>query len=451
MNLSLMALMSRVLASGRERWSWACFDFANSSYTTVIITVLFSPIFTTIIIEPSRDSRDPYAFANTLWAVALAISYLMTVFSGPFFGALTDFRANKKTFLFVSYSSCIILTASLYFIEPQFYLLAFFLVLLSNYAFCLSENFISSFLPFLGPPDSLGRISGYAWALGYIGGMSSLLLIRFVVGESTAENYENLRWTGPLTALFFLIAGLPTFLFVKEPQIQSLQAGLSSYLRLAYHKLKESLSHLRNYKDLCLFLLALFFTMAGLSVVIAFAFIYGKQEVKLTTGDEALAFVLTQISAAAGAFGFGWIQDRIGSIRTFKMNLCWWLLCVFLILSLENIHGALTSFGLTYRIQDIFLVFAVIAGSALGSTQSAGRALVALFSPPQKAGEFFGLWGISSKMAAAFGLLAIAWLQNLFGLQKAFLALAAFFALALLLCFFVNEQRGKETALRFSK
>ena len=201
-------------ASRRELLGWAMFDFANSSYTTVIITVVFCIIFPRIVVGDGPE----YRLGNLLWSTSLSISYLVVLLSAPVLGAIMDYTGSKKKFLFDSYLLTVIATAALFFVGPGSIALGMFLVVLSNIGFSYSESFVSSFLPDLGPPEDLGKISGYAWSLGYFGGLISTAIVIFGLnaGVYTLENFSNLRLVGPVTGLFFLLAAIPTFLWVKE-------------------------------------------------------------------------------------------------------------------------------------------------------------------------------------------------------------------------------------------
>lgn len=188
-------------ASKRELFGWAMFDFANSSYTTVIITVVFCIIFPKIIVGDGPE----YRLGNLLWSISLSISYLIVLLTAPLFGAIMDYTGLKKKFLFGSYILTVIATASLYFVGPGDIILGMLLIILSNVGFSYSESFVSSFLPDLGPPEDLGKISGYAWGLGYFGGLISVAVVIFGLsaGVYTTENFQNLRLVGPVTGLFF--------------------------------------------------------------------------------------------------------------------------------------------------------------------------------------------------------------------------------------------------------
>ncbi len=162
-----MPLRSLGLAQGDPRLGNV--RFRQPGYTLLIITVVFGELFTTVIVG---DRGDDYRLANFLWSLALAISYLMVVITGPLCGAVMDYRADKKRFLFASYLATIGATAMLYFVAPGYVVLGLVLIVVSNYAYSMGESFIAAFLPDLGPPEALGRISGFGWALGYVAGSS---------------------------------------------------------------------------------------------------------------------------------------------------------------------------------------------------------------------------------------------------------------------------------------
>lgn len=410
-------------AERREIFGWAMFDFANSSYTTVIITVVYAVIFPKIVVGDGPD----YRLGNLLWSVTLALSYALVVVAAPLLGAIMDYRASKKAFLLGSTLLTVIATAALGVVEPGAIPIAMALLVLSNLGFAAGESFIASFLPELAPKEKLGRISGMAWGLGYVGGLASTLIVQLSTGAVELENYARLRLTGPLTALFFGLASVPTFLFLKERGTpQALPEG-QSLLGVGFAQLKATLRDLPKLRDLAVFMLSLFFAMAGLGIVISFAFIYGDQVVRWKDSTKVAMFVLTNLSAAGGAVLFGLLQDRWGNLRTYRLTLLVWLVAVVGIHQTGAISAAT---GGAIGPEGVYLGVGVLAGLCLGATQSAGRTVVAVLSPEGRAGEMFGFWGLSGKLAAAAGLLLLGWLQTLFGLQNAILLCALLFTAA---------------------
>ncbi|KQC08295.1 MAG: ABC transporter permease [Smithella sp. SDB] len=436
-------------ASHRELFGWAMFDFANSSYTTVIITVVFCIIFPRIIVGDGPE----YRLGNFLWSTALSISYLVVLLTAPLFGAIMDYTGSKKKFLFGSYILTVIATASLYFVGPGNILPGILLIILSNVGFSLSESFVSSFLPDLGPPEDLGKISGYAWGLGYFGGLLSTAAVIFGLNASvyTMDNFPNLRLVGPMTGLFFLIAAIPTFLWVKERTVPRSLPKKENYFTIGWKRLKKTFADIRDYRDLMILLASFFFAYCGLSIVISFAFIYGDQVVRWSGTTQILMFVITQFTAAGGAFLFGIMQDKWKAKKTLMLTLVIWLVTVSLIYGVTEVTAFINSLaGASFKEEHIFLVIGSIAGLGLGSTQSACRAMVGLFSPDTKAGEFFGLWSFAGRLSSIFGLMSLGLLQIIFGLQKAILVCSVFFLISVVIIFFVNEERGKMVALKHS-
>lgn len=436
-------MTARVRAPRREIFGWAMFDFANQSYTLLIITVVFGDLFTRVIVGDAPD----YRLGNLLWSLALASGYLLAVICSPVAGAIMDYTASKKRFLFASYLLTVLATAALYFVAPGYAWLGVLLLILSNFAYSIGESFIAGFLPGLGPPEDLGKISGFGWALGYLGGMASAVFVLLVLGDVSAENFERIRWVGPWAAVFFLIAAIPTFLWVHERgRARPLPAG-QGYLRLGLVRVGQTVRHLRAHRDLAVLLFSVFFSMSGISIIITYAFIYGAQVIQWDESTRTLMFVLVQITAAIGAFGFGFVQDRIGARRTYSLTLLMWILAILLIYLTPLLSElAQDRLGLNWAAQDIFLVVGCVAGLSLGACQSTTRTLVGLFAPLSRAAELFGFWGLSMKLAGVFGLLVIGLLQALFGLHAAILFCILLFVAALVIARGIDETRGRAVA-----
>ena len=308
-------------ASKKEIFGWAMFDFANQSYTLLIITVIFPVLFTTVIVG---DAEDNYRLGNLLWSVALATSYFLVVLSGPVFGAIMDYSAMKKKFLFYSYLLTIMSTTLLYFVEPGLIVLGVILMIISNFAYSIGENFIAAFLPSLGPPEDFGKISGFGWALGYLGGLVSAGFVIVFLGDATAENFERIRWVGPFAAAFFLLAAIPTFIWLREPGVRNKLPDNETFTSVGFKRLGHTLKEIGRFRELAIFLISVFFAMAGIYIVISFAFIYGDQVVKWDEEVRILMFIVVQITAAAGAVFFGYLQDRIGAKLTYNLSLMLW-------------------------------------------------------------------------------------------------------------------------------
>lgn len=436
-------MVSRKRAPAREIFGWAMFDFANQAYTLLIITVVFGDLFTRVIVGDGPD----YRLGNLLWSVALASSYLMVVIVNPVCGAVMDHSRLRKRFLLISYLATVVTTSLLWLVEPGWIVLAMALVILSNFFYAIGEAFIASFLPGLGPRRDLGWISGLGWGLGYIGGLVSTIFALAVLGEVSAENYDRVRLVGPFAGLFFLLAAIPTFVWLRERgRRRELPAGKSLF-SVGFARLRDTARHLSHFRDLRNLLISIFFLMAGVYIIISFSFIYGAQVIGWDEQVRIIMFVTVQITAAIGALGFGFIQSRIGARTTYLITLFLWMSAILaiwqtpLLTSLAN-----RGFGVEWEAQYVFLFAGTLAGLSLGSSQSAGRALVGVLTPNGKAAEFFGFWGTASKLAAIFGILGLGLLQALFGLDTAIVFCLVLFVAAWLTVLPVDEKRGEQAA-----
>jgi UMF1 family MFS transporter len=238
-----------------------------------------------------------------------------------------------------------------------------------------------------------------------------------------------------ITAAAFAIAALPTFLWLRERAVPQPLPGWFDSLRLGFARVRHTLSHAHHYRDLFRFLVTLAVYNCGISTVIVLAAVYAQQVMGFSTQDAIILILVVNVTAALGAFGFGLVQDRLGSVTTLAATLVIWIAALVLAYVIETRAG--------------FWVVANLVGVALGSSQSAGRALIGLFSPPGRSAEFFGLWGLASKLAVvvgpmSYGLVAY---HSQGDHRLALLTTTAFFIVGLLLLLTVNEGRGRVAAL----
>lgn len=412
-------------ASGREIFGWCMFDFANSSFTTIIVTVIYSVYFTKLVAEGRPDG-------DFLWSLGIFLSQGIVLMSAPVVGAFADFSGAKKRFLVGTYLTCVLFTALLSTVTTGQVAKGLLFFIVANMAYSMGENFIASFLPELAPPERMGRVSGYGWAWGYMGGLFSLLICYpFLKGGFTPSNAANLRMTSLVTALFFLVSAIPTFVWLKERKSpQTLSEGETS-LAVGFSRVAETLRHLRAFKELGKFLVVFLIYSSGINVVVAFASIFAEKQVGFTAVELSFFFLVVQLSSALGAFLFGFVQDRIGAKQTIMLTLIVWIIVTL---------GAAVSVS-----KPFFFVIGNLAGVAIGSSQSSARALVGLFSPPEKSAEFFGFWGLFWKLSSALGPLAFGTISSGTGSQRiGILVTAGFFLLGFLGMFFIREREGRE-------
>jgi MFS transporter, UMF1 family len=409
----------------REVWAWSMYDFANSAYTTVVITAVFGAFFVGSIAE-----NKPWA--TFAWTAALSVSYAAILATGPLIGAWADAHAAKKRLLFLSTIGCVVFTALLYYAGPGAVAFSLLLLALSNYFFGTGENLIAAFLPELADSRAMGRVSGWGWAFGYLGGLAALgICLAYITGAS-ARNIPSADFvpvTMLITAAFFAVAAAPTFLFLREraaPQPQN---------ENPWSRLMQTLRQSRRYRDLRLFLLCILFYQAGVTAVVALAAIYAEQAMRFTMQQTIVLILVVNVTAAIGAFGFGYLQDAVGHVRAVAITLVGWIVMV-LLAGFSESHFS-------------FWVAANLAGLCMGSSQAAGRAVVGYLAPPARLAEFFGLWGLAVKAASIFGPLtygAVTWIfagNHRLGI----FATGVYFVIGLLLLRKIDVDRGRLAAL----
>lgn len=418
----------------REIFGWAMYDFANSGYTTVVLTTIFSAYFVGVIAADSVSSGT----ATLLWTITIAVSNAFVVLSAPMLGAIADYSARKKRFLAFSTFGCVLFTALLAFAGPSDIPLSMLLIIFSSFMFFTGENLVSAFLPEISPQEKMGRISAYGWTLGYFGGLlilgACLVYVQWAQAQDkTAEHYVPV--TMLIVAGAFALASLPTFIWLRERAVAKDHAGKINYIREGFTRLKHTVNHARQYKDLFRFLITLMIYHCGINTVVVLAAVYAQEAMGFDTNDNIILILVVNITAALGAFLFGFVQDRLGSLITLALTLLIWILAT----------------GLAYFVEDRvwFWVVANLVGVALGSSQSAGRAVVGLFSPPERCGEFFGLWGLATKLAAIIGPVSYGLITHFTDgdHRLALLSTTAFFVMGLMMLTTVSEKRGRAAAL----
>lgn len=366
----------------REVWAWAMYDFANSGYTTVILTAVFSTYFVGVV--GARAS-----WATLAWTAALSLSYLLIMLTMPTLGARADARAAKRRLLFASTVGCVGATLALTQAGPGDVWLALVAIVISNYCYCVGESVVAAFLPELARPAALGRVSGWGWSFGYCGGMLTLGLSLVVVTQAeargmTAEHF--VPWVIVVTCSVFALAALPSFFLLRErARPGQAQPAMDLLRRLAY-AWRETGTHFPEFRRL---LMCIACYQAGISVVITLSAVYASEVMGFTTPQIMLLVFTVNIGAAAGAFSFGYVQDRIGHKRALAITLCGWILMVLVA------YAAVTA--------PVFWIAATLAGLCMGTTQSAGRAMTGALAPAGRLAEFFSLWTFAVQLAAVIG------------------------------------------------
>ena len=321
--------------SPREVFAWSLYDFANSGYTTVVLTAVFNAYFVGVVAGGA-------VWATFVWTLALSVSSFAVMLTAPAIGAWADGHGTKKLLLAISTIACVVATAGLYFTNAGTIALAIVLVIVSNYAYSIGETLIAAFLPELAKPESLGRVSGWGWSFGYLGGMLTLgLSLAWVINaQSTGQSASQfVPVTMLITAAIFALAATPMFIMLGERRVGQTGAialsantgvqGLVATIGDSLAQLRRNWHEAKAFADFYRFLLCAVSYQAGIAVVVALAAIYAEQTMGFTQSQTMMLILLVNIAAAGGAFVFGYVQDRIGHLRALAVTLVGWIIMVF--------------------------------------------------------------------------------------------------------------------------
>ena len=408
----------------REVFAWAMYDFANSGYTTVVLTAVFNAYFVSVIAGKAE-------WATFAWTATLAISYIAVMIAGPIIGAYADAYAAKKRVLFIATIGCVASTAALYYAGPGMLVWAMVFIIVSNFCYAIGENITAAFLPELARPESLGKVSGWGWSWGYVGGLVALgaCLAWITTAEARGQTTSQaVPMTALITAAIYLLGASVTFAWLKE---RARPAPVVDVASNTFARLMTTAREATKFRDLVYVFLCGTFYQAGVATVITLAAIYAQEVMGFTTTDTLVLVLVVNVTACVGALLFGYVQDAIGKKRALAITLIGWLLMIV--------------FAWIATTKPLFWVAANLAGVCMGSSQSAGRALVAYFSPVDRAAEFFGLWGVATRLSAVLGPLTyglVSWLSG-GNHRMAMLITGVFFIAALIVLVRVDEKRGR--------
>ncbi|MFN7758974.1 MAG: MFS transporter [Betaproteobacteria bacterium] len=369
----------------KEVFAWAMYDFANSGYTTVVLTAVFNAYFVAVVAQDAP-------WATLAWTLVLSASYLIGMLLMPALGAYADVHARKKAVLGWVTVGCVVSTALLALVGPGDLLLAAVLLIISNFCFAAGVTLNSAFLPELARAEALGKVSGWGWSIGYLGGLLALALCLAYVLHAQGRGEPATHYvpvTLLITAALFALASLVTFAGLKERAQPLPGARVSGLLRESTQRLWQTLRQIDRYRDFGWLMLCGLLYQAGLSVVVALAAIYAQQVMRFDTAQTMLLVLVVNVTAALGAFAFGYVQDAVGHRRALALTIWGWVAMVALAAGTTGTTG--------------FWIAANIAGLCMGSSQSAGRAMVALFAPRQRLAEFYSLWNAAVWLSAILG------------------------------------------------
>jgi UMF1 family MFS transporter len=423
----------------RERWAWYLYDFGNSAYASVVLLAVYSAYFQGQVVGGAEGSR--------MWGLAVGIAMLAVAVISPVLGAIADFAGTKKRFLLIFTVIACVFTALLVFAKPGAVAIGMGFFILAEIGYRAAQVYYNGLLPEIAKSEEMGRISGYGWAIGTAGGVICLILILGLVLAFGGTFIVRISMV--VTAVFFAVFSLPIFLWLRErAQPQVLPEG-ENYISVAFKRLWKTIRTAGQFREFVKFIVAFLIYNDGIIMALDFAAIIGAVLFGMSQEQLILFVIIVQLTNVVGAFGFGFLVDRIGGKRSLVVSLVTMIVVVVALYFNQTLMG--------------YFVIGAVAGVAMAGAQSVSRTMVAIFAPPGQSAEFYGFFAVVGRTSSfigptVYGLLAAEvalWYQSQgqnaemaeqSGQRVAILSIAVFIAAGLILLAFVNEKRGREEA-----
>jgi MFS transporter, UMF1 family len=398
------------LKNKKEVISWSLYDFANQPFTTIIVTFVYGAFFTEYIANDKQTG-------TLLWSSAIAITAVVVSVLSPILGALADKGGYRKLFLMFFTWVCAIFSILLYFPVAGDVYFALSLFVVANVAFEMGSVFCNSYLPDISKEDNIGKISGFGWGLGFVGGLSALFLSLHLFPTLDSE---GIRRINILVGVWFLIFSIPTFLFVKDRKSEKLQ---KRHIINSFKSLKNTFNEVVKYKTILNFLVARLFFNDGLVTIFSLGGIYAMGTLNFSFDEVLILGIVLNVAAGIGSFVFGYLEDEIGVKNVINISLF-----VLIFSTLLAYFAPETS-----NPKQMFWVAGVFIGLMVGPNQSCSRSLMAQLIPSKKQNEFFGFFALTGKATSFLGPLLFGIIAKFYSQQLALWVVILFFIIGLFL------------------
>ncbi|MEA3350758.1 MAG: MFS transporter [Chloroflexota bacterium] len=438
-------MFAKLKSMNREHLAWYLYDFGNSAYAAVVLLAIYSAYFKGEVVGGAEGSR--------LWGISVGIAMLVVAVTAPILGAVADFSASKKRFLFLCSSATWLFTALLFFVEKGDVVMGMVLFILAEIGYRGGQVFYNSLLPEIAEPEEMGRVSGTGWAIGSLGGILCLVLILppIVMVEGTLM----VRLSLVFTAIFFALSAIPAFKWIKErSQPQTLPAG-ENYFTIGFERIGRTLRSIRSFREFTKFIVAFLIYNDGILMALDFAAIIGAVLFGMNQQQLILFMIAVQVTSVIGAYVFAIIGDRIGFKPSLIISIVMMIAVVLGMLFIQTLTG--------------YFIIGAFAGFALTGVQSLSRTMVGLFAPEGRSAEFFGFFAIAGRTSSfigptIYGLLAAEaalWFEANRGMglipaeqagqRVALVSIAVFLLVGLVVLLTVNEAKARQDAKEYNR
>ena len=403
--MSLLKIKNR-----KEVLAWSLYDFANQPFTTIIVTFIYSAFFVKVIAENEQSG-------TTMWANAISITAIVVAFISPILGAIADSGGYRKFFLIFFTWLCATFSILLYFPQANDVSLALILFVIANISFEMGTVFCNSYLPDLSERSNSGSISGFAWGLGFFGGLAALFISLFLFPDLDSA---DIRKINILVGIWLLVFSIPTFLFVQDRRKEKFK---KAHFTNSFSSIRITFRSVSKYKLISQFLLARLFFNDGLITIFALGGVYAVAALDFSFNEVMQLGIVLNIAAGLGSFLFGYIEDKIGFKKIINITLF-----VLIIATLIAIYAPES-----YYSKELFWFAGVLIGLMVGPNQSCSRSLMAQLTPKEKLNEFFGFFALTGKATSFIGPLFFGIVTSIYNQQMALWVVIILFVIGLLL------------------
>lgn len=404
-------MQQRQPATRGQIFAWTLFDFANTAFYVMVLTVGYPLYFKQVVTEHGPR-------ADFLWGIAFSASMLIVALVSPILGAAADYGTGKKRFLWIFTALCIAATAGMFMVEQSMVIVGMLLLIAANIGFEAGLVFYDSFLPEITTERSYGRVSGYGFAMGYVGSLVCLVVAFPLYAEGFVEsNLLNVRLSFLIAAAFFLVFSAPLFLFLPDP-LRTASLKLN-FVKIGADRVLTTIRDFSRYKNMGKFLLAYFCYIDGINTIIIFSSIFALETLEFHPKEIFVFFAVVQTAAIPGSAVFGVLADKWGHKKVLSVTLVLWIAIIVGAYFVET--------------KSMFYVIGVFAGVALGSSQSTSRSLMSHITPLEKKTEFFGFYSFFGKASAIVGPFVFGLISSFVDQRTAILSVGFFLLAGLLL------------------
>ncbi len=420
----------------RSRRAWYFYDFGNSAYASVVLLAVYSSFFKNVVVGGAEGTR--------LWGLSVGIAAIVVAVISPVLGTIADFTKSKKKLLLIFTIISVVFTALLFFVGAGDVFTGMLFFIIAEIGYRAAQVFYDALLTDVSTPESIGSVSGKGWAVGMIGGVVILLL---VLAPIKLIGNSMIPYAFLLTAVFYLLSSIPTFVWVKEIHEPEQIHSDKNVILLAFEKLAQTFRSLKNYKEFLKYMLAFLIYNDGIMMLMDFAAIIGATLFGMKQTELIVFVILIQISGTFGALLFGRISDKKSSKDAIIASL------IILIISIAGL----------FFIDKIlwFYIIGFIAGFSLSGAQAVSRTMVSQLAPANKTAEFYGFLSVAGRTSTFIGPLVFGtisfrahnWYINHgfdavaaehYGLYWAIASIIAFLVIGMFILFLVKRVTAKD-------